>query len=89
MQNSPNPFNPKTEIRFRLDAVGSAPTALKVYDTTGRLVRNLVDDSLSAGEYRVFWDGADEHGQPVSSGVYFYRLTSGDEVETRKMILLK
>ncbi len=88
-QNRPNPFNPATEIAFTLDSAAAVRTLLKVYDTRGRRVRTLVDEDLGAGEHRAYWDGKDENGRPVSSGVYFYRLSSGEREQTRKMILLK
>ncbi|MCK4546459.1 MAG: hypothetical protein KAW17_03365 [Candidatus Eisenbacteria sp.] len=88
-QNRPNPFNPQTEILYRLSSGSAVPTTLKIYDTTGRLVRTLVDEDLGTGEYRSFWDGTDDNGHPVSSGVFFYRLVSGAEGQTKKMILLK
>jgi hypothetical protein len=88
-QNRPNPFNPETEILFRLDSVQATPTTLKVFDTQGRLVRTLIDATMGAGEYRARWDGLDQNGYPVSSGVFFYRLSSGEKEQTKKMILLK
>ncbi len=88
-QNRPNPFNPETEIVFSLDSVDPICTRLDVYDTRGRRVRTLVEQDLGAGEHRVYWDGKDSGGHPVSSGVYFYRLSSGEREQTRKMILLK
>ena len=88
-QNRPNPFNPVTEISYRLVAPEARPTTLKVYDTAGRLVRTLVDEEQSAGEHRAVWDGADGRGRQVASGVFLCLLTSGTEQQARKMILLK
>ena len=85
--NYPNPFNPKTEIRFTLAAAGAA--TLRVFDTQGRLVRTLVDGPLAAGEQRVVWDGADGDGHRAASGVYFYRLEAEGRSATRRMVLLK
>jgi len=88
LQNVPNPFNPKTEIRFGLPAAATAD--LKVYDATGRLVRTLLrGESLGAGYHRVSWDGTDEHGKAASAGVYFYVLEAGAERSSNKMLLLK
>jgi hypothetical protein len=86
-QNYPNPFNPATTIRF--DLPRSGVTALKVYDVSGRLVRTLIDGSRPRGSQTQDWDGTDNKGQRVASGVYFYRLTFGDIVQQRKMVLLK
>ena len=85
--NDPNPFNPTTWIRFDLhDAQG---VDLRIYDTGGRLVRQLVQETRAAGEHAVAWDGRDTAGRPVASGVYFYRLEAGDFTGTRRMLLLK
>ena len=85
--NQPNPFNPSTTIRYSLEAAGSV--RLLVYDTTGRRVRSLVQGSESAGEHSVAFDGRDDRGDVLASGVYFYRLEAGSVVKTRKMVLLK
>jgi len=85
--NIPNPFNPSTTIQYELKVVG--PAAVRVYDVSGRLVRTLVDGVQSAGAHETRWDGRDERGQIVSSGVYFYRLEAGTFTQTRKMVLLK
>lgn len=86
-QNVPNPFNPSTTIRFALAA--PEHTRLAVYDTNGGLVRTLVDGTRGEGDHAVQWDGRDGRGKQVSSGVYFYRLTAGSVVESKKMVLLK
>lgn len=86
-QNAPNPFNPKTEIRFALTE--SAPTTLRIYDVSGRLVRELVDDTMKAGHHTVVWNGSDHRGQQVSTGTYYYQLRSGKFVQTRSMVLVK
>ena len=86
-QNHPNPFNPVTEIRFTVDREG--PAWLRVYDVAGREVRVLVSDRITAGNHTKVWDGRDSRGNPVSSGVYFLRLTAGDRTLTRKAVLLK
>ncbi len=86
-QNFPNPFNPSTTIRFGLKEGGHV--SLRIYDTAGRLVAVLIDESRPAGPYATVWNGKDRNGYSAVSGVYFYRLTVGDFLETRKMILLK
>ena len=84
---SPNPFNPATTIEFMLAVPGNA--SLRVYDVSGRLIRSLVDGRLPAGMHEVMWNGRDENGSMAVSGVYFYRLSAGDIVQTRKMVLLR
>jgi hypothetical protein len=87
-QNVPNPFNPSTEIRFRLASPDDA--RLAVYDVRGRLVRVLRDGHFEAGEYKTAWNGMDQGGHAVGSGVYFYDLTTASGVrEAKRMILLK
>ena len=81
-QNWPNPFNPSTEIRFTLPT--GCHARIDVFNVMGQKVATVVDDDFSAGEHVCFWDGT-EH----SSGVYFYRLTTPQFVQTRKMMLLK
>jgi len=86
-QNYPNPFNPQTTIRF---AVGSAQNAiLTVYNVTGQKVRTLFEGMVQAGEQSVTWDGCDDNGAVVASGVYFYRLSAESETQSRKMVFLK
>jgi len=87
-QNVPNPFNPSTTIRFSLRQ--RSKVTLSVYDVRGRRVRTLVRGVRTAGvEHVVAWDGRDDAGAAVSSGVYFYRLVAGSFTQTRKMLLLK
>ena len=86
-QNYPNPFNPQTSIGFSLKARGYVE--LSIYDVGGRLVRTLANESRAAGAYELTWDGRDERGQAVASGVYFYRLVAAEFTQTRKMVLLK
>ncbi len=85
--NYPNPFNPSTTIRFRLPAYQDV--RLVIYNERGQLVRNLVNETLAAGEYDVVWQGLDQRGRPVSSGIYFYRLLAGDQELVGKMTYLK
>ncbi|HMB71583.1 MAG TPA: FlgD immunoglobulin-like domain containing protein [bacterium] len=86
-QNQPNPFRPETTIRFALPEAGDA--RLAVYDVTGRAVQELTSGPRPAGRHTVTWNGKDGDGNRVSAGVYFYRLTAGGEVLTRKMTVLK
>lgn len=86
-QNVPNPFNPETTIRFSLPS--SERVTLNVYSASGALVRTLVDGVQPTGSHSFTWNGVDNRGNAVSSGVYFYRLTAGKFNDTRKMVLLK
>jgi len=86
-QNNPNPFNPKTKIRF---AIGkSEPVRLRVYDAGGRLVATLVNETMTAGPHEVTWTGRNEAGVAAASGVYFYKLEAGAISMSRRMVLLK
>lgn len=86
-QSQPNPFNPQTEIRFETPSDGRA--SVRIYDVAGRLVRKLVDEELAAGTHVRTWNGADDRGQRVSSGVYLYRLEFGRQSATKKLSLVK
>lgn len=86
-QNYPNPFAPATTIGFRLPE--RADVKLRIYDLSGRLVRTLVDGAVNSGEHLITWDGNDNGGDEVGSGVYFYRFEKDTLVETRKMILAR
>jgi hypothetical protein len=92
-QNYPNPFNARTAIVYHLPNIGAqpAPVKLTVYNALGRLVKTLVNERQQPGEHVAYWDGLNESGQTVSSGVYFYTLNvSGlDFARSRKMVLLK
>ncbi len=88
-QNFPNPFNPETTINFAIEANSARRASLKIYNLLGQHVHTLVDDVLAPGEYSYTWYGRMENGTPAASGVYFYRLTIGDQAKTRKMVLLK
>ena len=83
----PNPFNPSTTLRFALAAPAHA--RLYVYDLAGRRVRSLVDAELPAAEHEAVWDGHDDRGTALPSGVYFARLTAGDFARSQKVLLLK
>jgi len=86
-QNCPNPFNPMTKIAFGLAVPGCVN--LRIYDVSGRLVRELVDETRPAARYEEVWDGLDGAGRHAASGMYFYRLDAGTFTQTRKMVLLK
>ncbi len=86
-QNYPNPFNPSTSIEFSLPA--REQVSLKVFDVSGRLVRTLVDGPLSNGPHKYTWDGRNERGSSVASGVYFYVLRSDSIRQSRKAVLLR
>lgn len=87
--NTPNPFNPSTTIRFVVPAGARRDYSLRIYDVAGRLVRNLASGQIEAGIRDVRWDGTDDRGQNVSSGVYLYRVSVGAESLRGKMVLLK
>ena len=86
-QNQPNPFNAATAIAFSLEQTGYV--SLVIYDLLGRKVRTIVDEDLSSSSHTATWDGKDDYGANVTTGVYFYRLTAGNQVSSRKMLLLK
>jgi hypothetical protein len=87
-RNVPNPFNPSTVIRYDV-APGGARVTLRIFDVNGTVIRTLVDEMQTAGRKDVVWDGRDDRGRQVSSGVYFYRLSASDFHMSRKMMLLK
>ncbi len=86
-QNYPNPFNAKTTIFYSLEK--ESRVTIDIYDLSGRRVASIVNSNQPAGDHQVIWDGADSDGNPVSSGVYFYRLIVEDKSLTRRMTLLK
>jgi C1A family cysteine protease len=86
-QNYPNPFNPYTEIKYEIPA--SCRVRLKIFDVSGRLIRTLVDGHREKGRHSELWDGREENGRPVASGIYFYRLETGRYSETKRMVLLR
>ena len=86
-QNYPNPFNPLTRISYELP--GRLPVSLKIYDINGRLIRILVNEQQSAGNKVVQWDGTDQFGKIVTSGIYFYKLEAGPFKQIKRMVLLK
>jgi flagellar hook assembly protein FlgD len=86
-QNYPNPFNPSTQIRFALPS--QAKVVLNIYSVSGELVRTLVNTDMGAGFYAVTWNGMNDNGQSVSTGVYLFRVQAGSFVSSKKMLLVK
>ena len=87
LQNSPNPFNPNTLIRF--DLAEACRVRVSVYDVQGRLVTRLIDRQLPAGPHTIPWHGRDGLGRSVGSGVYFYRMETPSYISTRRMVLVR
>lgn len=83
----PNPFNPSTTVAFELTAPGRV--SVKVFDVSGRLVKTLADNSFADGAHELHWDGFDDRGARVASGIYFIRIESGAQVVTRRAVMLK
>ncbi len=86
-QNYPNPFNPSTRFDFSIPR--SSNVVIRVYDIIGREVKTLLNERMDAGKYKVDWYAVDNSGKKVSSGVYFYTITAGNYIDTKKMLLLK
>jgi len=87
LTNYPNPFNPETTINYSLKE--NSKVSLKIYNIKGQKIKTLIDKSISAGNHTVVWDGKDENNQPVGSGIYFYKLKSGNYQQIKKMMMLK
>lgn len=87
VKNAPNPFSSETEIVYGIPS--RADCSIKVYDVSGKLVRNLVDGTFEPGSYRVSWDGKDDAGMRLASGVYFYRVSTGNSTITKEVILVR
>jgi len=86
-QNYPNPFNPNTAIRYQLPR--TERVEITIYNTLGQKIRTLVKKLQLPGTYQVVWDGKDDKGNPVASGVYMYQIKAGDFVKARKMVLMR
>jgi len=86
-QNYPNPFNPYTEIKFNLPR--SSNVTLEIFDITGRKVATLINQKLASGPHSVIWNGRDGTDRELSTGIYLYRLSTGEYSDTKKMLLLK
>ncbi|UCH84827.1 MAG: T9SS type A sorting domain-containing protein, partial [Candidatus Latescibacterota bacterium] len=87
LRSRPNPFNPSTHIEFNLEL--DVPVTLQIHDVHGELVRTLASRRFTRGPQMVSWDGLNERGQSVASGVYFLRVTAGNRTLTKKMVLLE
>ncbi len=88
--NYPNPFNPSTTISFQLISEHTESTEINIYNIKGQKVKQLVSDQRSAGQYSVIWDGLDDIGKPVGSGIYFYNLRiDGKSIDTKKCLLVR
>ena len=85
--NYPNPFNPTTTISFDKESVGNV--LIEIFNIRGQRVRVLVDEEFFAGSHKVEWNGTDTSGRSVASGIYFYRMTTDEVIETKRMVLLK
>ena len=85
--NYPNPFNPRTTIKFDLKQAG--PVELAVFDVAGRLIKRLVGETLTAGQHDAVWEGKDTSGRASAAGVYFFRLKTTDTIDTKRMTLIK
>ena len=86
-QNYPNPFNPVTTLTYELSE--DALVSMSVHDVSGRLVKNLIHGYQTAGHGTIKWDATNNSGQPISAGVYLYKIQIGDMMQTKKMVLLK
>ena len=87
-QNYPNPFNPSTTIGYQIPE-DNTRVQIVIYNMTGQIVKTLVDQNQNAGVYKIVWNGTNNSGMRVSSGVYFYRFAAGKFVQVKKLLLLK
>jgi hypothetical protein len=85
--NYPNPFNPSTTIRYQV--AGNSKVSLKIYNTLGQEIRTLVNESQNSGTHQIIWNGRDNQGLSVSSGLYICKLQVGSTVKSNKMLLIK
>ena len=90
-QNYPNPFNPETRIRFDIPSTADRAVTVRlvIYNVTGQLVRVVLDEERPAGSFEITWDGNNRTGIQVPSGMYFYKMTAGEFVDTKKMLMVK
>ncbi|MCB5258335.1 MAG: T9SS type A sorting domain-containing protein [Candidatus Cloacimonetes bacterium] len=88
LQNSPNPFNPSTNIQFIVNDI-THPYNLNIYNIKGQLIKTLVKGNLEKGTHNIVWDGTDNNGNNVSSGIYLYSLSSGKSNQIKRMVLMK
>jgi flagellar hook assembly protein FlgD len=89
LSNFPNPFNPETTIHFSVGSTSASPVNIIIYDIRGRQIRTLIDGIYSKGEHFAVWNGKDDNGQNVSSGIYLYKMQTGDFVQTKRMVIIK
>lgn len=87
LNNYPNPFNPSTKIAFEIPQ--SENVSLKIYNIRGELIRTVTNENLPAGYFEKYWDGKNDNGKEVSSGIYIYRLTAGKFDRSARMVLMK
>ncbi len=87
LSNYPNPFNPSTEIRFQIPE--ATQVVVTIFNTRGQEIRRLIDANYAAGYHEARWDGQDNHGNPVSSGVYLYQLRTATFSQVKKMSLMR
>ena len=85
--NYPNPFNPETTIRFNVSEPGSI--LIEIYNVRGQRIRTLLNKHIDAGEHSIIWNGQDENGREVGSGIYLYIMRMEDFSQTQRMILMK
>ncbi|MCH9008442.1 T9SS type A sorting domain-containing protein, partial [candidate division KSB1 bacterium] len=86
-QNYPNPFNPSTQINFNLPK--KSMVTIRIYNLRGELVHTLVEKEVEPGKHKIVWNGKNQNGIPVASGVYFYRIKAGQWHDSRTMTMLK
>jgi len=86
-QNYPNPFNPTTTIAYNMIEEGNV--SIEVFNIRGQLVKTLINEHMTVGEHTLVWEGTNNNSQKVSSGMYFYKMKSGNYSSTKKMILMK
>lgn len=88
-QNYPNPFNPSTTIHYSIPGSANERVSLKIYDLRGRLVRTVVDEVKRPGAYLVHWDGRDDRGEEVGSGIFLYTIRAGNFKSTKRMTIIR
>jgi flagellar hook assembly protein FlgD len=86
-QNFPNPFNPSTTISF--DLPNDINVRVEIFDINGRKIHTLVNEPKESGTHHVIWNGEDDRGTSVASGVYVYRIQAGDFVQSKKLLFMK